>query len=131
MITADHQWGLSNPGPDRLIVWLEPWCDEFEVPVRSTITLKTSGGFDEGNPGDVKWTPDNLVIWGNGRTLEVFIDGVLQVSSSAAIPIPDGLTKQMLSIVFSGYPAARFEGEPFDPVKSSSWWQRVRRRFGL
>ena len=131
MTTSDHQWGLSNPGPDGLLVWLEPWCDEFEVPARSTITLKAPGGFEEGIPGAVEWGPKNLVIWGNGPTLEVFIDGVHQESGSAVIPIPDGLTKKMLNVVFADQPAARLGGAPSDVVERPSHWRRVRRLLGL
>ncbi|WP_443971507.1 hypothetical protein [Sphingobium sp. CR28] len=131
MTTSDYQWGLSNPGPESLLVWLEPWCDEFEVPARSTITLKAPGGFEEGAPGEVEWTPKNLVIWGNGPTVEVFIDGVHHESGSAVIPIPDGLTKKMLNVVFAEQPTARLGGAPSTVIDWTSRWRRVRHILGL
>ena len=131
MTATDYQWSLCNPGPETLLVWLEPWCEEFEVPVRSTITMKPSGDAHEPALGEVEWGPDNLVIWATGPTVAVFIDNVLQDSGSAEIPIPDGLTKQMLNIAFAGQPAARLGGTPFNPVRRTSLWWRVKGLIGL
>ena len=130
MTDANCLWGLSNLGPDTLLVWLEPWADEIAVPVRSTVILKSSGASDERALGEVEWTPDHLVVWARASTVEVFLDGAVQESSSAIIPVPDGLTKEMLSIVFSGQPAARLGGAP-NALERTSWWQRIGRRFGL
>lgn len=77
--------------------------------------------------GEVEWTPDNLVVWASAQTVEVFIDGVLQDSGSAMIPIPDGLTKQMLNIVFAGQPAARLAGANVDADERVSLWERIKR----
>jgi hypothetical protein len=130
MTDIDNQWGLSNPGPKTLLVWLEPSAEEFDVPVRSTITLNPSGGSQGCTLGEVEWTPYHLVVWASAQTVEVFIDGVLQESGSAVIPIPDGLTKEMLNIVFSGQPAARLAGA--GSLRSrATWWQRISRRLGL
>src|SRR6185312_811747 len=38
----DWHWGLSNIGQHKLLLWLEPWGEEFEVEGRSTVTLKVS-----------------------------------------------------------------------------------------
>lgn len=125
MTAADHEWRLCNPGPDVLLVWLEPWCDEFKVPVRSTITLKTSGRAEEGRLGEVEWGPHNLIIWAAGPTVTVFIDDALQESGSAIIPIPDGLTKSMLNVLFDHQPTARLGGRHSHAVGTTSWWQRA------
>ena len=122
----DHEWSLCNPGPDTLLVWLEPWCDEFEIPVRSTITLKTSSDAEQCGLGEIEWGPDNLVVWATGPLVIVFIDDVLQTSGSATIPIPDGLTKGMLNLVFAGHPAARLGGRHSHAVSPTSWWLRVK-----
>ena len=131
MTYTDHRWGLSNPGPDTLLVWLEPWAEEFAVPVRSTITMMPRGRPDGHTLGEVEWTSDHLVVWANAQTVEIFIDGVLQDSSSAVIPVPDGLTKEMLNVAFAGQPAARLSGAGSNAIKQVSWWQRLRRRLGL
>ncbi|MCW6533617.1 hypothetical protein [Sphingomonas lycopersici] len=127
MTDTERQWGLSNPGPDTLRLWLEPWADEFNVPARSTVTLKGSGGSGEYLPGEVEWGPEYLIIWASAGTVEVFIDGVLQESGSAIIPAPDGLTKELLSFMFAGEPAARLGGAG----TRLSGWRRIRRRLGL
>jgi hypothetical protein len=132
MAEVDHEWSLSNPGPERLLVWLEPWAEEFEVPVRSTIALSDPNGSGRYAIGEVEWTPDHLVIWASTPgTIEVSVDGVPQQSGSAVIPSPDGLTKQMLKVVFAGLPAARLGGQPFELAEAESWWRRMRRRIGI
>lgn len=62
MTQVDRQWSLSNPGPDKLLVWLEPWAEEFEVPARSTIALSVSSGSEAGVLDEVEWTAGYLVI---------------------------------------------------------------------
>lgn len=129
MTHTDSQWGLSNPGPETLLVWLEPWAEEFEVPVRSTITMKAAGDC-ESEVGEIEWGPDHLVIWASAQMVEVFIDGALQKSGSASIPAPAGLDKAMLGIVFADQPAARLGGSGFLASRRMSWLERTRRRFG-
>lgn len=132
MADLNNHWSLSNPGPDKLLVWLEPWAEEFEVPVRSTVTLTASTGSADGPLGEVDWKPDHLVVWASASgTIKVFVDGVLQRSSSAVISIPDGLTKQMLNIIFGDQPAARLGGQEFNATEPLSWWQRARYRLGV
>lgn len=119
MTDADHQWGLSNPGPDTLYLWLEPWADEIEAPVRSTITFDPSGGPEDCPLGQVEWTTDHLLVWATAQRVAVFVDGELQHTGSAVIAVPDGLTKGMLGIVFADQPAARLGGAPSDPIGST------------
>ncbi|WP_442680657.1 hypothetical protein ACSBM8_05525 [Sphingomonas sp. ASY06-1R] len=130
MTGADHEWSLCNPGPDTLRVWLEPWCEEFEVPARSAITLKAPSGAERHEMGEIEWGPDNLVIWAAGPTVAVFIDDVLQESGSAIIPIPDGLTKNLLNVIFADQPAARLGGRSSHAVAPAPWWRRVKGLLG-
>lgn len=131
MTDADRCWGLSNPGPDTLYVWLEPWADEIEVPARSAITLDPSGGPDDCPLGQVEWSTDHLVVWATAQRIAVSVDGVLQRSVSASVPAPDGLTKGMLGIMFADRPAARLGGAPLYLIGRPSWWQLIKRRVGL
>jgi len=123
MMDADQEWSLSNPGPDAFLVWLEPWCDEFEGPVRSVITLKTSGDLE------IEWTPQNLVVWASGPTVSIFIDDEPQEACADSIPIPDGLTKGMLNILFADQPTACLGGRPSQSIDPISWWCRVKGLF--
>jgi hypothetical protein len=132
MTDLDRQWSLSNPGPNNLLVWLEPWAEEFEVPVGSTITLRASGQANDPILEETEWTPDYLVLWASAPgTVKVFIDEALQESASAVVDIPEGMTKKMLNIVFAGQPAARLAGRSSDVAEQTSWWRRLRRRLGL
>jgi hypothetical protein len=122
------RWSLSNPGPEALAIWLEPWAEELEVPSRSTIEMEWCGGLEGGSLGELEWTPDHLVIWADVSTLKIFIDGVFQDTMSAAIPIPAGLTKVMLTTVFANQPSARLGGARCGVVTRETWWSKVRRR---
>lgn len=130
MPAANHEWSLCNHKPDTFLVWLEPWCDAFEVPARSTITLKTSDGAAQCGLGEIEWGPDNLVVWATGPTVTVFIDDLLRSSGSATIPIADGLTKGMLNVVFANQPAARLGGRLSHAVGPISWRRRVKGLLG-
>lgn len=125
MAEPDNQWSLSNLGRDELLVWLEPWAEEFVVPARSTIAMRPPRGR---NLGEVEWTPDHLIVWATVPTVEVFVDDVLQDSASAAISVPQGLTKGMLNIVFAGQPAARLGGDPANMDERVSLWGRIKHR---
>jgi hypothetical protein len=68
MADLDNHWSLSNSGRDELLVWLEPWADEFAVPTRSTVVMRPSSGH---TLGEIEWTPDHLIVWANAPTVEV------------------------------------------------------------
>lgn len=60
-----NRWSIANPGPGKLAVWLEPWAEEFEVSVRSVVTMEWTDDSDESVMGDFEWTADHLVVWAN------------------------------------------------------------------
>ncbi|QCB55356.1 hypothetical protein E5675_13560 [Sphingopyxis sp. PAMC25046] len=125
MANLDNQWSLSNPGRDELLLWLEPWAEEFVIPARSTVAMRPSGG----RPlGEVEWTPDHLIVWASAPTVEVFIDGLLQDSGSATIAVPEDLTRGMLNVVFAGQPAARLGGTPVNGNERLSLWGHIKHR---
>jgi hypothetical protein len=131
MSDVHSKWSLSNPGPDNLLIWLEPWAEEFEIPPRSTVTFKSPNESDGHALGEVEWTQDYLIIWASAPNVVVLIDDVMQDSCSATIPIPDGLTRELLNIVFADQPAARLGGGGLRAGQRTSYWQRLRRRFML
>lgn len=57
------------------------------------------------------------------------MDGLLQDTAAAVIPVPAGLTKAMLNIVFAEQPAARLGGAYGEVPRAKAWWSRLRRRF--
>jgi hypothetical protein len=133
MTDIDIDWGVCNPGPRKLFVWLEPWAEEFETPARSTIALRLSGESADNEPCETEVTTDHIVVWvGAGHTALVFIDGNLQDSASAFLAVPEGLggsTRAFLNLVFGSQPSARVAGRPFEP--RLTLWQQVRRLLRL
>ena len=123
MLKADSSWSHLNAGPATLLVWLEPWAEELEVPDGSTILLRSADG---SALGEVERTEDYCTIWATASKVEVFIDGVLQETASSQIAVPDGLTKQMLTVMFGGRPEARLGGEHSSATGRISMWQRVK-----
>jgi hypothetical protein len=131
MTRTDHELSFSDPGPDNLRVWLEPWAEEFEIPALSTIALSPSRE-DESCPlGELEWAEDHLIIWASAEKVAVSIDGVAQHSGSASIPIPEGLSKAMLGVLFADQPAARLGGTEYIVADRPRWWTRLKHRLGL
>ena len=71
-----------------------------------------------------------MVIWAaSGDCLEVYVDGVLQHTGSASIPVPDGFgtsTKNLLGIMFDKQPEARLAGQN-STAETPSFWQKLKR----
>ena len=130
MSDSDWDWAVSSVGPRKLLVWLEPWAEEFEVPARSTIALSFSGILLNGHPAEIESTTDRVVIWASvGQTVRVSIDDAPQQSASASIAVPggfDGSTKELMNLLFGGQPIARIGGDRVDPLRTP-WWQRAKR----
>jgi hypothetical protein len=133
MAKVDWHWAVTNVGPDKLLVWLEPWAEEFEVPVRSTIALSFNSA-DAPAPMDI--TPERIVVWlSGGQTARVFIDDVFQDSASASMPVPDvfeGSTKHLLTLMFENHPEARLGGGSTNPPPQRlSVWRRLKGYFRI
>ena len=108
-----------------LLLWLEPWADEVEVPPRSTVTIAWPAESDPSAPGEFSWTPDHLVLWAAAPTIRVFLDGILQRTASATVPIPAGLTRGMLTVMFENRPEARLAGAPTIGKRHRHWWSAL------
>ena len=132
---TDWHWGVSNAGPSKLLLWLEPWAEEFEVSNRSTLTLQIMGSQANDGLVDVEDTGVHLVVWApSGGLIRVYIDQVFQDSGSAVIPVPEELgisMKQLLEIAFDNQPQARLGGRAFAARSSRSIWHRIIRRLTI
>jgi hypothetical protein len=140
MSGIDWNWGVSNKGPGPLLVWLEPWAEEFEVPVGSTITMHVSctGGIEDDEDDDAvsaECTTEHLVVWADaGQIVRVSIDGDLQDTASATIPVPGGFggsTKDLLTLMFGGQPSARLGGVSNEAPPPRSFWKKAKRYLRL
>lgn len=132
MSDPQWHWGVSNPGPDRLLIWLEPWAEEFEVPVRSTLTVTVINDKRTTHSVEVDEGDEHIVLWADGGDkAEVSIDGVVQDSASAVMPFPEtpGLSaRSFLNVVFEHAPEARLGGRSPDVPEPVSLLRKLTRR---
>jgi len=128
---ADCFWGISNGGRADLIVWLEPWAEEFEVPGRSTLTVHVACSDGTDPEMDVQQVEGRIVIWSeSGQLLQFFLDGVALKSASATLEFPKlpgpGM-KDLMTMLFEGHPQARLGGE--NHVEAKTWLGRKVKRW--
>ena len=118
MVSSGY-WAMSNAQADDLLVWLEPWAEEFLVPARSWVMLEMSNASAGAAPPEVDLTATQVTVWATGGGLvKVSIDGIVQPSGSALVAFPDvpGFsTKTFLNLVFQGHPSANVGGR--NPVE--------------
>jgi hypothetical protein len=130
-------WGVSNISAGELLLWLEPWAEEYAVSSRSTLTLKIINPNSDAASVDVEDTGARLVVWAKaGETVEICIDGSVQNSEFASVKLsfpetPGKSMKELLDILFSQHPEARLGGQDFVAQQSPSVWQRLKHRLGM
>ena len=128
MSDTDWLWSVSSIAPHKLLIWLEPWAEEFEVPAGSAIELRFAGGLPGDHPVEIESAADQVVIWASaGQTVIVSIDGAVQHSASASIPVPraDHLsTRQFLGIMLGAQPVDAPQAGSAEPRRG--WWQRIK-----
>ncbi len=127
---------LSNSQSCELLLWLEPWAEEFAIGPRAQLTLIVMS--DKGRPRapEVEMTESHLVVYAAGGTrISVHIDGVQQDSGSAEQPAPagDGLSaRTTIHALFDGFsdsrPAGKIAPSATMPV-SRSMWAAIKRFF--
>ena len=120
---ANWFWGVSNSGEADLIVWLEPWAEEFEVQNRSTLTVQVTCSDGTDPELDIEIADGRIIIWsGSGQLLQFCLDGVALRTASATIEFPKlpgpGM-KDLMTILFKGHPQARLGGEGHAEAKTS------------
>ena len=125
MSNPNSMRSFTKPGPEPVLVWLEPWAEEFHLGAQSTLQFVAPNG---GDLGDIEQTHDQITLWATTDIVQVFIDGVLQETASASVPAPVGLTKGLLHTVFEAQPSARLGGRPRG--SPPSFWSKLKRRFG-
>ena len=122
-ISENWFWGISNNGEADLVVWLEPWAEEFEVRSRSTLTVNVTCSDATEPELDIEQVDGRIVIWsGSGQLLQFFMDGVALRTASATLEFPKLSgpgTKDLITILFKGHPQARLGGENHVEAKTS------------
>lgn len=128
MSNTGQTWSFTNLGPGSVLVWLEPWAEEFVLPAQSIVQLRAPTGCEL---GEIEQSDDQITVWATAEIVQVFINGELQESASASIPAPSGLTKQMLGVVFEDQPTARLGGAAPASDTRASWLTWLKSQFGL
>ena len=120
---------ISNASSEPLTVWLEPWCDEFDLLPKATLSVEVDvpDGLAAALP-EFEITNATLVIWAAGPgTLALAIDGVLQDTGSSMIELDPVMfhlpVKDFVQVVFGDQPQTRPAGAPA-PIRRS-FWQRL------
>lgn len=118
---------LCNAGEDQLLVWLEPWCDEFLLSPRGELRLEVDSDHETEVEPELEISEHRLTVFAAGNTrIRVLIDGEEQESGSASITAPDfGLlsSKGFVDLVFGSFPEARPGGAPA-PTRPG-WFRRL------
>ena len=118
---------LCNALPRPLLLWFEPWAQEFELPARARLSLRCSApaGSDP-TPRLEAVDDDMLTIWGaSGSRIAVFIDDVDQDSFTGNCEAPDLgplSSKEFVNLVFRAAPEARPGGRR---APRRGWLSRV------
>jgi hypothetical protein len=119
---SEQKLYLCNADVAPILVWLEPWALEFQLPSRAILTLACTAYESTIDPWPlIEVVDDVLTVWGSGGSrIAVFIDDVDQQSFSAGYAAPDlGTlsTKGFVNLVFRDQPTARPGGHPFQHAK--------------
>jgi hypothetical protein len=128
MSNVGCRWEFENPGPEPVLIWLEPWADEFLLTAGCRVELVALDGC---NLGEIEQSQHQITLWANAEFVQVYIDSELQRSTSAIVPAPRELTKEMLQIVFESQPSARLGGAAGALEKHVSWWTKMKARCGF
>ncbi|MEG3123965.1 hypothetical protein [Sphingomonas sp. GB1N7] len=120
---------LCNASGADLIVWLEPWAQEFVLPARAELVLYCRSDANGNAMPEIDTDDGIITIWGQGGSrIAVFIDGLDQESFSAGYSAPDtGLLspRNFVTLAFGNHPEARPGGKPFPKPPREKWWQRL------
>lgn len=68
-----HRFLNGNDQPLR--VWIEPWCDEFEVPPGSILVIRQEGLPDGEDETMIEPREELLIFWCGGSGYEAELDG--------------------------------------------------------
>lgn len=120
---------VSNATDASLTVWIEPWCDELELPVQGVLMLEALAG--NGDVAELEVVDDRLVVWAIAPgTLVVSINGVEQDTGSRTIALPAEMlslpVKSFVNLVFGGQPGARPAGAPSHQGLPGLWFRLMR-----
>ena len=97
----EHRLTLQAPADNVLYLWIEPWAEGIAFPPCSAVELwatsDTPGGLETANSSEA-----TAVYGWPGSTLKILVGG--KVVASFDTPVPGGLTKANVSLLFGAPP---------------------------
>ena len=97
----EHRVTLSASTDQVLHLWIEPWAEGVAFAPGSTVELIATSS----SPGQLELdeTPEATAVYGwLGSTLKVLVNG--QVVTSFDTPVPSGLTRANVNLLFGSPP---------------------------
>ncbi len=103
---------FHNQRPIDLLLWLEPWAEEFSVPPGSKLELVVKGNVENEADAPFELWDTHLTFYARADTLvQVLIDGRKLPSASSDVPFPGGSvhleTRTIVEEVFGDFPETR------------------------
>ena len=87
MIERNLTVQFRNKNDTSILVVLEPWAEEFEVPPGSVLAIKITHARE--GMLDTEYSPQQITVWlWGGCRAGVFLDGKDQERHSLSIPAP-------------------------------------------
>jgi RimJ/RimL family protein N-acetyltransferase len=103
-----------------LLLWLEPWAEEFVVPPGSRLALIVSGKNVAAAELSLDVSDKHLVFYApGGSCVTVLIDGEVQDSGSIEIAVPGSAgisSRNFVEAAFDDFPKTRLAGAPAHPI---------------
>ena len=108
--TYSFQNDLSSP----MLLWLEPWAEEFTIPPQTRLDLVVAGDRAELRQAEFEFSDTHLVFYAPaGSLVRVIIGGEEQRSGSSeiAVPVTEGFsTRGLMQTMFGAFPEAHLGG---------------------
>jgi hypothetical protein len=109
---------LAAPPDGALYLWFEPWAEGLAFPAGSEIELQARSE-SEGEL-EIEETAERTAIYAwPGSTLRALVNGTEVISFDT--PVPPGLTRDMVEMVFGAAPSPTAEEKA--RVATRPWWK--------
>jgi hypothetical protein len=124
----EHRLTLQAPANEALHLWIEPWAEGISFPPSSTIDLWALSD----RPGELtlEGSSEATAVYGwPGSTLKILFGE--HVVASFDTPVPSGLTKENVSLLFGAPPVPTPEErartvDPLAGLPPNKSWERTR-----
>lgn len=95
----EHVITLQVPPGETLFLWFEPWAEGLGFKGHAQVELRGASPTD----GRLETAERTAVYGWAGSTLQVIVDGAVVLSFDQ--PVPSGMSREMLTLLFGAPPA--------------------------